>query len=93
MKKETMYSHVEAWKKEKGKISKEEFCNRNKISKDSLGYWLTRYNKEFKYSSNKKEQSEFIPVKIKEETSKKENKKTKARVEIELPTGVILRIY
>ncbi len=93
MKKETMYSHVEAWKKEKGTISKEEFCNKNKISKDSLGYWLTRYNKEFTNSSKKKEQLEFIPVEIKEETLKQEKEKAKVKVEIELPTGLILRIY
>ncbi len=53
MKKETMYAHAEAWLKEKGNISKEEFCKKNNVSRTQLSYWLTQYNKEFKSTSKK----------------------------------------
>ncbi len=87
-----MYSHAEAWLKEKGNISKAAFCQKNKISETKLSYWVTRYNKEFNQASEE-EQPEFIPIKIKEEPTKKSEAKAKAKVEIEFPTGVILRIF
>ena len=59
-------SEVEAWIQEKGNISKEAFCKKNKLSQATLSYWLTQYNKEFK-SASKREQALFVPVKIKEE--------------------------
>ncbi len=92
MKKETMYAHAEAWLQEKGNISKATFCQRNRISQTQLSYWVTRYNKEFNRAS-KAEQPEFIPIEVKEEPTKKSKDKAKVKVEIEFPTGVILKIF
>ena len=87
-----MYALAESWLQEKGNISKATFCQRNRISQTQLSYWVTRYNKEFNRAT-KEGQPEFIPIEIKEESTKKSEGKAKVKVEIEFPTGVILKIF
>lgn len=91
MKQEKMYSMVEEWFKVKSKIRKEEFCHQHNVTRDTLGYWVTHYNK-----SKLGKQQNIIPVSIKSSMSTQSSLSTldnTPQVELQLPSGIILKIY
>ncbi len=73
-----------------GSLSKKEYCKKNKINISSMNYWITKYRKD-QLPDNNESSPEFIPVEI-EESHSQINSVT-ARVELDLPYGVKIKIY
>lgn len=84
--KEIMYPMVTEWMERSER--KAEFCQRNSISQSCLGYWVAKYKKEKDIDST----AGFVPIQMKEKhtTGKSVNN---PRVELDLPLGIVLRIF
>jgi len=87
-KKQLMYPYVEQWFNSSEK--KKDYCARHNLSPYSLDYWITKYRKE-KISNTESSDGKFVPIEIEESHSRVSS--CSARVEIELPYGVKLKIY
>lgn len=77
--KDEMYPVIEAW--QDSGLTGQAFCAQNGIAKSVFYYWLTRYKAD-------KEPGGFVPIHIKRDHKVAAD----TFIEIQYPTGVILRI-
>ena len=85
--KQKMYSIISKYYN--GTESKKEYCKKNQISLACMNYWITKYRKD-QLPVNESAPG-FIPVEIKESRSPVHS--ATARVELDLPYGVTIKIY
>ncbi len=84
--KEEMFLAIELWQ-ENG-LSQGKFCEREKLSLPTFGYWLRKYRNEKQEPTNPCET--FIPVELPESRIEESSLLSSANIEISFPNGVKL---
>ena len=86
--KEEMFLAIELWQ-ESG-LSQRKFCNREKLSLQTFGYWLRKYRNEKLGPTEENPPETFIPVKVPGTRIKGPSLLSSANIEISFPNGVRL---
>ncbi len=80
---------IEKW--HKSKMSKNQYCHQENLSKSTFGYWLKKYKTEKgqEVSSRKSKDKSFIPVRVNSSLNTVDT--FESPIEIYYPNGVLLR--
>ncbi len=86
--KEEMYLAVELWQ-ESG-LSQGKFCEREKLSLPTFGYWLRKYRADKESLTTKNSPETFIPVEVPFSELKGPTFLSSGKIEVSFPNGVRL---